>query len=437
MEAAAVPLWSSRRVREAVAYVGLAGLVASSMAIFAGAEGRLGVLVPAAKLRYPDWLSGPLSDLELALTPNGLAWLVVAMCGGYLLVLACSDAVPARVAIGTLVALHVLFLLGPPLVSTDVFGYIDLARLGTLHGISPYSPVGTHIPPDAVHLYRRWGSDLVSPYGPLFTLVSYALVPLGIAVGLWTYKLLAVAGSLATVWLVWRCAAALGRDPLKAAVFVGLNPVVLLFTVGGAHNDFMAVTAVCAAAYLLIAGRERLAGAALLTASALKLPLGLPLAFALARPRADRPALLKGAGIVLAVVAVMSLAVFGSHAAGFVDAVTGQQNQVAVYSVPNQVGKLLGFGGLTLGIRLIADAALIATLVLTLRRTWRGGDWLAGAGWTMFALIVTSAWLLPWYGAWLLPLAAIAGDRRLRLATLALTAYIVLTRVTLWIGLPG
>jgi hypothetical protein len=55
----------------------------------------------------------------------------------------------------------------------------------------------------------------------------------------------------------------------------------------------------------------------------------------------------------------------------------------------------------------------------------------------MFALLVTSAWLLPWYVAWLLPLAAIAGDRRLRVAALALAAYIVVTRVTLWSSLPG
>jgi hypothetical protein len=247
MEAVAAPLWSSRRVREAVAYVGLAGLVASCAAIVAGAESRLGVLVPAAKLRYPDWLRGPFSAIDLALTPSGLAWLLVAMCGGYVLVLACSDAVPARVAIGSVVALHVLFLLGPPLLSSDVFGYIDAARLGTLHGIDPYSPASTPLPPDTVHLYRRWHTDLPSPYGPLFTLVSYALVPLGIAGGLWGLKVLAVAGSLATVWLVWRCAAALGRDPLRAALFVGLNPVLLLFAVGGAHNDFFAIGAATAA----------------------------------------------------------------------------------------------------------------------------------------------------------------------------------------------
>ena len=447
MEAVAAPLWSSRRIREGVAYLGLAGLVASSALIAMGAQGRLGVLVPAARLRYPGWLRGPLSGLRVALTPNGLAWLLVGMSIGYVLVLVCAEAVSPRVAIGTVVGLHVLFILGPPLVSTDVFGYIDLARLGTLHGISPYSAASTHIPPDSVHLYRRWHSDLPAPYGPVFMLIAYALVPLGVAGGLWAFKILAAAGSLATVWLVWRCAAALGRDPLKAALFVGLNPALLLFGVGGAHNDFLVLTVATAAVYLLIAGRDRLGGAGLVVACAMKLPIGLPLAFALARPDARgregetaagrRLDVAKGALLAVAAVAIAAVVGFGSHAAGFIEDLKVEQREVALYSVPNQVGKLLGFGGLTHGIRLVFTAALAVTVVLMLRRAWRGADWIAAAGWAMFALLVASAWLLPWYVAWLLPLAAISSDRRLRTAALALTAYVVATRVTLWAGLPG
>jgi glycosyl transferase family 87 len=447
MEAVAAPLWSSRRVREGVAYLGLAGLAASSALIAMGAQGRLGVLVPAARLRYPDWLRGPLSGLQIALTANGLAWLLVGMCAGYVLVLVCAEAVSARVAIGTVVGLHVLFILGPPLVSTDVFGYIDLARLGTLHGISPYSPASAHIPPDSVHLYRRWHSDLPAPYGPVFMLIAYALVPLGVAGGLWAFKILAAAGSLATVWLVWRCAAALGRDPLKAALFVGLNPALLLFGVGGAHNDFLVLTVATAGVYLLIVGRDRLGGAGFVVASAMKLPIGLPLAFALARPdrrvarenerAAGRLEVAKGALLAVAAVAIAAVVGFGSHAAGFIEDLKVEQKEVAIYSVPNQVGKLLGFGGLTHGIRLVFTVALAATAVVMLRRAWRGADWIAAAGWTMFALLVASAWLLPWYVAWLLPLAAISSDRRLRTAALALTVYVVATRVTLWAGLPG
>jgi len=436
MEAAAVPLRSSRRARELLAFAALAGLIATSVLIVAGSEGGLNVLVPAAKLRFPGWLRGPLSGIHSDLNAHGLGWLVAGMGGCYLVALACVDGISARVGIATVVALHLLFLLAPPLISSDVFGYIDIARLGTLHGIDPYSAVTTHLPPDAVHLYRRWGTDIPSPYGPLFTIASYAVVPLGIAGAMWALKVLTAAGSLATIWLVWRCAEKLGRDPLKAALFVGLNPIVLLFAVGGAHNDFFAITLVMAGVYLTIAGRERLSGAALTAAAAFKLPTGLPFAFAFVSARGRRRDLVIGAVLTLVAVAVLSIVTFGSHAGGFLKELREQQNQVAIYSVPNQVGKALGFGGITQGIRIVADVGLAAVVLLALRAAWRGADWIAMAGWATLALLVSTAWLLPWYVTWLLPLAAVSGNRRLKLGALAFATYVVITRVSLWTSLP-
>ena len=436
MEAAAVPLWSTRRVREVVALAALAGMVAASAVIVAGAESRLSVLVPAAKHRYPGWLRGPLSGASLGIDVHWLAWLLVATCACYIVALALADAIDARVAIGAIVALHVLFLIAPPLISSDVFGYIDAARLGTLHGINPYSPASTHLPHDPVHLYRRWATDLPSPYGPLFVVASYALVPLGIAGALWALKTITAAASLAVVWLVWKCAERLGREPLRAALFVGLNPVVLLFGVGGAHNDFLAITCVMAGVYLAIAGRERIAGAAMVAAAAIKLPTGLPLLLLFSGLRERRRAVVAGAAAALAGVAALALVAFGHRATGFLDTIRSQENQVAVYSVPNQVGKALGLGGATKGVRYVFDAGLLVVLALSVRAAWRGLDWITAAGWAMFALLLATAWLLPWYAAWLLPLAAISADRRLRLAALALAGYLVVTRVTLWLSLP-
>src|SRR5947199_7136544 len=436
MEAAAVPLWSTRRAREVAVVAALAGMDAASALIVAGAESRLSVLVPSAKHRYPGWLRGPLSGASLGIDVHQLAWLLVAMCACYLLVLALADAVDARVAIGAVVVLHAVFLIAPPLISSDVFGYIDAARLGTLHGINPYSPKFTHLPHDPVRLYRRWATDLPSPYGPLFVVASYALVPLGVAGGLWALKLITAAAGLVIVWLVWRCAERLGRDPLRAALFVGLNPVVLLFGVGGAHNDFLAIAFVMAGAYLAVAGRERIGGAAMIAASAIKLPTGLPLLFAVAGLRTRRRELLTGAVVALAAVGLLAVAAFGHRATGFLDTIRSQENQVAFYSVPNQIGRALGLGGATQGVRYAADACLIVALVFTVRAALRGLDWIAAAGWAMFALLLATAWLLPWYAVWLLPLAAVSDDRRLKIAALALAGYLIVTRVTLWLSLP-
>ena len=43
----------------------------------------------------------------------------------------------------------------------------------------------------------------------------------------------------------------------------------------------------------------------------------------------------------------------------------------------------------------------------------------------------STAWLLPWYAVWPLPLAAVCGDRRLRAATLVVCAYAVLIHLPL------
>src|SRR3989440_4138274 len=431
MEAAAVPLWSTRRVREVVALAALAGMVAASAVIVAGAESRLSVLVPAAKHRYPGWLRGPLSGASLGIDVHWLAWLLVATCACYLVALALADAIDARVAIGAIVALHVLFLIAPPLISSDVFGYIDAARLGTLHGINPYSPASTHLPHDPVHLYRRWATDLPSPYGPLFVVASYALVPLGIAGALWALKTITAAASLAVVWLVWKCAERLGREPLRAALFVGLNPVVLLFGVGGAHNDFLAIVFVMAGVYLAIAGRERLTGAAMVAAAAIKLPTGLPLLLAFSGLRRRRREVLIGAAVALSGFAALALAFFGHRAAGFLDTIRSQENQVAVYSVPNQIGKAIGLGGATNGVRLGPGVGVRAARGLLILPAWRGADWITAAGWAVVALLLATAWLLPWYAVWILPLAAASAGRRLRLVPVALRGHLILTPVPL------
>ncbi len=58
-----------------------------------------------------------------------------------------------------------------------------------------------------------------------------------------------------------------------------------------------------------------------------------------------------------------------------------------------------------------------------LRRVWIGKlDWITGAGWATVAMLIATGLLVPWYVAWLLPLAALSTDRRLWLTTIAMTA---------------
>jgi alpha-1,6-mannosyltransferase len=352
------------------------------------------------------------------------------MSGCYLAVVALAGRLSPRIAIGAIVALHAAFMLAPPLLSADVFGYIDWARMGALHGLDPYSHGSLSLTHDEVFRYMTWHTHLSSPYGPLFTVASYALAPLGVAASFWVLKAVAALASLAVVGLTWACARRLGCAPLPAAVFVGLNPLVLVWAVGGAHNDLIAMAMAMVAIYLALGARERAGAAVSVLAAAVKASTAVVLPFLIVGARRRRDALL-GAVAGAALVAVTALIAFGGDAAGFVKSNGDQQNLVANSSVPNQVGSWLGLGGITPALRTLALAGVVVVVAWLLVRTWRGGDWVNAAGWATLALLIGSAWLMPWYVAWLLPLAALAASGRLTLATLAFCGYMVVMRTPL------
>ena len=59
---------------------------------------------------------------------------------------------------------------------------------------------------------------------------------------------------------MWKCARLLGRDPVAAIVLVGLNPIVLVWGLGGDHNDFLMVFSIVLGFYLLLRRRRRARG---------------------------------------------------------------------------------------------------------------------------------------------------------------------------------
>ena len=73
-----------------------------------------------------------------------------------------------------------MFLLAPPLSYTDVFNYINYGRMGVLHHLNPYVVLPVAEPHADPALRSATGTTCSAPYGPLFTLLSYALVPLGV-----------------------------------------------------------------------------------------------------------------------------------------------------------------------------------------------------------------------------------------------------------------
>jgi Glycosyltransferase family 87 len=418
----------SARARATLGGGALVGLLAASFALAAaGAARPRSWYVPASiGGGFPGWLAGPLHGVGLTLSAQTGAVLLAVMFACYLVALACAGALPARWAIGGIVAVHVVFLLAPPLFSADVFGYIDYARLGVVHGLSPYSHGAAAAAHDPVTRFVRW-HDIATPYGPVFTLASYPLAWVSVAVALWTLKAAAALLSLVCVALVWRIAARRGVAPLPAAMLVGLNPLLLAYGVGGAHNDFLLMALVLGAVALTLAGREAAGGLAIAAGIGVKATAGLVAPFLLLGAE-RRGRLLVGIAAGVVVVVLAGAIAFGADGLGFIHQIREQQHLVALYSVPRRLAAWLGFDHIPFALRIACGLVFGGSAVGLLLWTWRGGDWLVAAAWATLVLLLTTAWIVPWYVVWLLPLAAATAGRRLRLATLLLCTYIVLTR---------
>jgi hypothetical protein len=164
-----------------------------------------------------------------------------------------------------------------------------------------------------------------------------------------------------------------------------------------------------------------------------KLTAGLLLPFLVLSGRGGRERLRILAAAALGVLAIAAVGVvgFGPHALGFLGAIGEQQQLVATHSVPAETARLVGLSGAPGWWRDLFVAAFLIVLALALWRTWRGADWRIAAGWSTLALLLSTAWLLPWYAVWPLPLAAVSGDRRLRGAALVLCAYAILIHLPL------
>jgi hypothetical protein len=380
----------------------------------------------------PHWLLGPLRVFGLDAASGSSAgpllyaglWVALVL---YAIVLVRAADISRKAAIWTVAGLHVVFLLAPPLLSQDVFSYIAYARLGVEHGLGPYTHSPVDIPLDPVFGFAG-SKDAVSVYGPAFTLLTYPLSPLGVAGAFWALKAMAAAASLGIVALVWRTADRLRRDPVAPALMVGLSPLVLVHVVSAAHNEALVVLFTMAGVYAFVCGKPRAAGALSTFGAGFKASAGLvvPYLVLASRPRV-RGALAGAVGAGLAVL-VLGLVGFGTHALDALGLLSSNQGRSSRLSLPYVVAELVGNRS---AVRALFGLAFAAVAAWTLWRTWRGADPIRMAGWATLAILLASAWLVPWYLLWLLPLAALAADRRLAVATVALSGWV------LAIGVPG
>ena len=430
--------WAGVPARAAIPALGTAAMgaiVGGAGAIVLAAAERPSLLSGPAQRGFPSWMVGPLAhrlpslppsppmlqaDLTRALAILGIAWLVAVLC---------APRVPAAMVWSAVAATHVILLLGPPLSLTDVFNYLHYGRMPATYGVNPYTALPLTVPQDPAYHFSNW-HHLLSPYGPLFTLFTEALAPLPLATAYWVWKGVLLAAALGTLVLVAVAARRLGRSSQAAVAFVGLNPLVLVYGIGGNHNEPLMLLCGVAAVTLAVIGWQQGsapwwdvgAGACAVLAAGFKPSAALLAPIVVLACRRRLPALGGAGGAGALVLAVVGL-LFGGH----LPATGVQDGLVGPLSVPNVLAALAGHGGMTAHDRTIAHgvlalAAVGATAAVAWRRSWLPG----AAGFVMLATVLTLGWTMPWYVWWVLPFAALARTRALAGACIVLTAWLAL-----------
>lgn len=392
----------------------------------------------------PDWLIGiyRVFGAESLAGPNaGWTYYLPLMLSALLWALVVWLAPKLRVTwlLWTVVGLHAVFFLAPPLLSQDVFSYIAYARLGVEHGLNPYDSRPFDIPGDPVFGFAG-SKDAVDVYGPFFTIFTYPLAWVSVAVAFWSLKLIAVASSLGLVFLVKSISEKISADTARAIAIVGLSPATLVHVVAGAHNEALTMLIVFAGIAFALSrddGARDAAGGFISTlAIGVKASAAVPLVFMLAAARRKLAMFLAMLGAAVLTV-VTGLIGFGSDALNGLNLISSNQDRSSSWSLPHQtvdgIDALFGVdrGVATDVVRMVFVLILAAVVGYLIWRSYKQPDtWLANAGWATFGVLLASAWLVPWYLLWLLPFAALGKCRGLQLATIILTAY------TLVIAIP-
>jgi hypothetical protein len=328
----------------------------------------------------------------------------------------------ARVA-ALAVAIQLVPLAAPLLLSTDAWTYWDYGWIAAVGGGNPYSDPPSAFPESPAYAYmgRAW-HDTTSVYGPTFTLASE---PIARAAGnssdaaAWAYKTLAAIAAVAASLLAGR----LARRRALAVAFVGWNPLLAVQLAGGGHNDAWVGALAVAALALAVAARQRraLAGVAWVLAITVKwVPvvfLGLIL---LARGRGGRGRVSVAA--LLLVVSFVALTATWRYGTAWVGApltLAGNAALETSYALPSRLEQL-GLPKTASGV--VALSIFVGGLALLARGAAHGRPRLGRAA---LLILVTTPYLAVWYLAWAVPLAGAEEDRWARIGCLLLGAYLL------------
>lgn len=424
----------------------LVALVAGylAMAVVAGAPNSpLTVLLPHGATP-PGWAHGLATAAGLAevgrrgLTAVALALLVLVVAAFVVVVLeAWSKRIRLSAVLTAAGCSLVVAIAAPLLLSRDVYTYAAYGRIESLYGGNPYLTSLSRFPHDPfVAVASVQWLHTHSHYGPLFTLASAGLARVwaGSVFGtILAFKVLAGVSIAAATGLV--ALAARRIAPARAALavaLVGLNPVIVVHTVGGGHVDALIAAAFAAALALAVTrphgtSARAFAITVLLTIACLVKTVMLPVLVLwlvwLARSRAGRALALHVLLIVALVAASAGAFLSASHPFAPFASLGGIESWASPsHFVVQTLAAVFAGGHAAYDLRVAVEAAFVLLFAVLfwqlVRRTWDAGERAPIAEWgiAMFLLALSLPYLLPWYAAWFVPFLAFFEDPLLLLA---------------------
>ncbi len=424
-----------------------------------------------SKLPGSWWFGVPASSPTAA---DGTQWLgVLAVYAGlvalvaawYGVVTTCRRSGTTRV--GPLVAIGVAWtvpvVVGPPLMSRDVYAYAAQGALAARGG-DPYTTgVAALTGSPYLHLVDPLWRHSASPYGPLFLELARAAALVGghrVVVTVFGLRLVAVAGMALLAVAVPLLARSYGRSPSTAFALAVLNPLLLVTLVGAAHNDALMLGLLAAGVAVARAGGRVTAwapawgaGGVVLCALAttVKAPafagvvfVGWSLAGAGSgwrrRVGTTAAAVFGGAAVVGTLSAGSGWGVRWLTVADPGRVVSWLDPATAAGLLLGRVATAVGLGahgaGAVTGARVAGlGLAAVLGLVLLLRTDRMGVP--AALGWTLLAFALLGPIVWPWYETWGLTLMAVSAGARTRRAVLALSALGCFATVPAHLSWPG
>ncbi len=195
-------------------------------------------------------------DIRESAAASGLfldtARYVLATAGGFacyalILALCAAQRLTSRrtrlLALAWPMAFAVLFVIEPPILSTDVLAYLSQGYIGGPMRGNPYLQPGAAVAgtPYGMQLASLgWTPKQVSPYGPLWIALETTVVRLvdDIPTQILALKAVAIAASFGSAVVIWRILAHVRPERRLLGTLAFLwNPVVVVEFAGEGHND--------------------------------------------------------------------------------------------------------------------------------------------------------------------------------------------------------